>query len=219
MDEPRVKTEYAKFVNKVVKGNVYEYDMKAANINILYHVMQRIPYDKYVELSFADKDTRVTEIGCMQRDNPGLGEEMATQTDRIVQEFLRANEIPEENIIDVVHDAIWLKDISCNITMVEGCTFRIKRRYDLLVIVHMKRQPWSLYIDLENNVIDYRHVPKVYIELLNTNNIMFILLALYYKNDNVTLFQQAQEYMRYLKQYKHDKILMFMQRLMDLLEV
>lgn len=90
------------------KIKVTEYDIKQANINVLY-LAEAIDKKTYNILKNTDKKTRVIKIGKMMRDNKKIYDIYINRLKKYIKTFIKDNDL-ENNIYEIVKDAVWVYD-------------------------------------------------------------------------------------------------------------
>jgi len=116
----------------VLIGNIREYDIEQCNINIL-KLNNIIDITEYTRLKNADKQYRVIAIGKMMKTDRRVYETINKDTNKYVSLFIKSNNIADENIIEINHDAIWTlnADVS-NHQFDELIRFKSKNEFNIL---------------------------------------------------------------------------------------
>lgn len=90
----------------IFSTNIWEYDIKQANINALLS-MNRISVDEYNYLSKLPKQLREIEIGNRIKEDKSLQQDIYEAIDKAKLEFLSQNKIEPYNVIRIANDAIY----------------------------------------------------------------------------------------------------------------
>lgn len=134
------------------KIKITEYDLRKANINILYSG-NLISKEKYEELKNSDKKTRVVTIGIMFRDNKELHKEFTKRLKRYVNTFIQDNRL-QNNVYEIVKDAIWVYG-----------RYPKKRKYNEYIEFIKKREATSvLPIGMRNIVFYYNSLKNEFFQ-------------------------------------------------------
>ncbi|MFW6015180.1 MAG: hypothetical protein ACOCRK_01935 [bacterium] len=180
------------------KIKITEYDLRKANINVLYSG-GLISKEKYIELKNSDKKKRVIEVGLMFRDDKKLHAEFTKRLKRYVDTFIMDNNL-EDNIYEVVKDAVWVYG-----------RYPKKRKYNEYVEFIKKREATSvLPIGLRNIVFYYNSLEDVFFQRglgdisLKEYPILKkikMFMALKESNQYKTLYKRVHEYeLKYLRE-------------------
>ena len=90
----------------IFSTNIWEYDIRQANINALLS-MNRISVDEYNYLSKLPKQLREIEIGNRIREDKSLQQDIYEAIDKAKLEFLSQNKIEPYNVVRIANDAIY----------------------------------------------------------------------------------------------------------------
>ena len=91
-----------------IKNTISEYDIEHANISILLAkgIFDKKEYDKFVKM---DKKTRNVKIGLLIKEKNYIYDVIQNGFKEYVEEFILQNKLdPENNIIEINHDAVWV---------------------------------------------------------------------------------------------------------------
>lgn len=179
------------------KIKITEYDIRKANINVLYSG-GFISKEKYEELKNSDKKTRVVKVGLMFRDNKKLHEAFTKRLKRFVNTFIEDNGL-EDNIYEVVKDAVWVYG-----------RYPTKRKYNEYIEFVKKRVATSvLPLDIQSVVFYYnslegnffqRGLGDVTEEEYPFLNKIKVFMALKESNQYKTLYERLHKYeLKYLR--------------------
>ncbi len=118
------------------KGDIVEYDMISANINILLE-HDYIDFDTYKKLKNGSKRERVIYVGKLQKKNSAVNKCIMEEIPKVVSRFIEINEINEADIIVRVKDAVYVHHRfppDEMILEVDGLDFSDKNRYSSAII-------------------------------------------------------------------------------------
>lgn len=127
---------------KYISGRIVEYDIQAANINILkkYH---KISDDYYQYLSLLPKEDREIDIGKLIRVDRSYFNTIQDGIKESKVLLVEKNNIKPEQIIRVANDAVYINNsIDLKYTEFDGVRFKQKSKY-------------SVYLNLSNIYIFY----------------------------------------------------------------
>ena len=88
-------------------GRIIEYDIKSANINVLYNI-GTIDGDMYQKLNSVPKQDREVAVGKMIAEDKTLYDALMKGILRFRKELVRSNNIQEEEVVRVATDAIYV---------------------------------------------------------------------------------------------------------------
>ena len=109
------------------KLEAYEYDIRKCNISVL-RTLNIIDDDTYKRLYDAPRMERQVFVGKMMRDRDGLSQEYRDFVKRCVLRFKNINNIDNKDIIEVVHDAVWISSELLNTKLSKYIEFVCKRK-------------------------------------------------------------------------------------------
>lgn len=97
---------YTSPVNCLINQNIYEYDIKQANISILLEtgVIDKNMFNYYANLPKLDREI---SIGLLQRDNPDISKVLKNGFVEARKSLITSNSISEFEIINIRKDAIF----------------------------------------------------------------------------------------------------------------
>ena len=97
------------FNDVIVQGDIIEYDITAAGINVMYAegIINKGLYDYWMSLP---KEIRNIKAGIHIGDN-GLQPKKEKALNKYIDMFLEENHVEENDIMEIASDAIWLFNI------------------------------------------------------------------------------------------------------------
>ena len=114
-------------------GKIVEYDIEHANISVLYD-KGLITTDNYLLLKETKKSLRNEIIGKLILDEKNVWEEIQSGIKDAMRKFVRLNKITKAKVIEVVTDAIWLRDCDIKHTRITDCiNFVPKHEFSLMI--------------------------------------------------------------------------------------
>lgn len=126
-------TNWLQPIPYVVDQYITEYDMAKANISVLYQV-GAIDKGLYNKLFNSEKFFREKYIGMMERNNPKISEIKANAIAQYRKRFIEENNIPDNSILSIKNDALFILGPRCNITHFdEVVDFRVSNSYNLFM--------------------------------------------------------------------------------------
>lgn len=123
------RDNYIAKVPYIINQYITEYDMKRANISVLYNkgVISKALYDYLYD---ADRSYREKYIGQMQRYNPLLSEIKSNAIREFRGRFYEANSLSQADILSIKSDAIFVLGRQCQCTKFENIEFRVANIYN-----------------------------------------------------------------------------------------
>lgn len=119
-----------------IKGVVSEYDIKMCNISILRYknIINNDEYDYYANLP---KHKRNILLGLKRKDNEDWSSIIDIGTKEIHDIWISKNNITEDDIIEINHDAIWISGIkSIKVKNINGVEMVNKQSYTSRLVVN-----------------------------------------------------------------------------------
>ena len=112
----------------IVATNIYEYDIKKANISILLHegAIDKAGYDRLYALP---KIQRQIEIGYMIKNNPEIDSILSDGIKEMKRRFFEANSIEDYNVVSIKNDAVFLINDKPVVTVFDNVEFVMKNVY------------------------------------------------------------------------------------------
>ena len=129
--------------------SITEYDLKSGGFNVIRE-FKLLPEDKIKLLETYEKDKRNIVIGKIQAKSSKLSKEMVEGFGKARTKFVELNRIPDENILSIKKDALFL--INCNNIqgkVGEYLEFRMKNKYSSYMRLNNKEFYFSPFEDLE----------------------------------------------------------------------
>lgn len=115
--------------NYIISNHIYEYDIRKANINIMY-TKGYIDKEMYQRLLEAPRETRQVEIGYLLRSKPELNQLYADAIADYKRRLFEANNIQEEEIVSIKNDAVFIRGrLLTNTIFDERVEFRLRNTY------------------------------------------------------------------------------------------
>lgn len=130
-----------KDIKYMISRYIYEYDMSKANISVLYAggIINKDEYNYYYNLP---KSKREVEIGIRRKDR-----EFDKTLSSLIQEyrirFIKENNIPDEKILSIKNDALFIIDKEPSITKFDN------------VVEFVQKNKYTSYYNLNNLEIYY----------------------------------------------------------------
>lgn len=120
------------YANTVVQGNIYEYDITAAGINVMYAegIINKGLYDYWMSLP---KEIRNIKAG-IHTGEKKLAEKKEAAMNKYIDLFIKENNIEEADIMEIATDAIWLfNSKKITYTKFKNVEFRFDRSASILL--------------------------------------------------------------------------------------
>lgn len=145
-------------INKTCKlflKDVYLYDLSSCH----YTIMDELGFDMS-QIEVEDKLMRNTQIGLLMRENPRLTSVLRTSTISIVNEYIRLNDIQEEELILNAYDGI-ITTRRLTVTTTKYLPFDLQKYYEFMLIAFDRQK----YLARSYDKIDIKGVPHRYPEM------------------------------------------------------
>lgn len=141
-------TNYTTDVSYIGSQYIYEYDIRKANINVLYElgILDDEYYDK---LDKMEREDRQVEIGYMLKHNEGLYDKLADGIKSFRKAFFESNGLEDHNIVSIKNDAIFVTGKVC-----KNCKFGEKVEF-------VRKGISTTFIKLPNKVEIYASVDRI----------------------------------------------------------
>lgn len=138
---------------------IREYDIKKANISILYKygVLSR---EKYIELYNSTREKRQIEIGLMERANPEIYEILANGIIKAKKLLFLSNNINESSVLSIKNDAVFIIGEPLKYTEFGGIEFVNKNTYSTFVDLNKIEVYYGLDRVNSSEVIDVKGLGK-----------------------------------------------------------
>ena len=112
----------------VPNSRITEYDIKSGNTSIM-RAFNLCDAKRIAEIESMKKSDRVIAVGNMSKD-PTFAKNLEAGFNTVVKEFIKANELVEDDVIDVYRDAVFVIVKEPKITTIrETCNFVKKNVY------------------------------------------------------------------------------------------
>jgi len=165
---------------KLILSDVYLYDIESCH----YSIMQNLGLDM-TGIERDNKTERNIQIGKMMRKNPKLTSLLRNTTNSIIDEYMRVNEITDDDILIRQYDGVLLHKKLLRITDLKGIPLNI-RKHLIIFISSIDRKKY-IALDSENKT-SIKGVPYKYKEL---NTIYEKICKINFTNKE-TLFRNLQ---------------------------
>lgn len=130
-------------------GRIVEYDIEHANISVLYD-KGLITTENYLLLKETKKSLRNEVIGKLILDNKNVWEEISSGVKEAMRKFVRMNKITKAKVIEVVTDAIWLRDCDVKHTRITDCIMFVPKNECSLMLkldkISIYKKPDSIMV-------------------------------------------------------------------------
>ncbi len=170
----------------ILNSEIVEWDIKSGNTSIMkyYNLLPDKDIDKLANLS---KEKRVIKVGIMQKD-PDFASKLERGFNDAVNLFIELNKIPEDNIISIKRDAIFVKNYSIKYNSLDNIVnFVAKNKYKHFLLIPQ----YEFYI---GKSFDVKGLPDDKIKLHDNGMNRFI-------RDITTIGNNGYSVNKYLKEY------------------
>lgn len=114
-------------------GEIVEYDIEHANIAVLYD-KGLITTDSFMLLRDANKRLRNEMVGKLILDDAKIYDEIQSGVREAMKKFFKLNKITKARVIEVVNDAVWLRDTSIKHTRISDNILFVRKTVCSLMI-------------------------------------------------------------------------------------
>lgn len=95
-------------LNPTINSRIVEYDIKSGNTSVMEYFHLR-PTTLIEELKRLEKKDRVVAIGKMMREDSEFSKQLEDSFNRIVELFIRENQLTSDDIVSIKRDAVFVK--------------------------------------------------------------------------------------------------------------
>lgn len=172
----------------VTQSSIIEWDIKAANVSMMEY------YDLYPKkdidyLKSLDKMKREVSVGMIMKKDKEFAKKLEAAFNTIIPEFIKSNNIPEDNIISIKRDAIFVKNWNINKSSFGNCVLFVpKNEYTMYIKLPM----YEIYIS--NTKVDVKGVNDEKLSLHQKGMLKFF-------QDINSLSYNKYEVNKYLKEF------------------
>lgn len=122
------KRNYLLDIPYVIAHNIYEYDIRKANINVLYSIGE-IDKDYYDKLNSMDRMNRQVEIGYLLKYNTTLYDKLSNGIKHYRKLLFESNNLEDNDILSIKNDAIFVINKRLRCTKFGNVEFILKNEY------------------------------------------------------------------------------------------
>lgn len=116
-----------------ISGNIREYDIKAANINVLLQ-KNVIDKDKYDYLNNLPKQYREIDVGNMMKRDISIYNTISDGIREAKFKLLSENNVNPLSIVRIANDAVYINSsVALNITQFDNIIFVMKKEYNVMI--------------------------------------------------------------------------------------
>lgn len=112
----------------IIAHNIYEYDIRKANINVLFS-LGLIDKDYYDKLDHMSRMERQVEIGFLIKEDPALYDKLSAGIKEYKRKLFEANGVEDTDIVSIKNDAVFIKDKMLDTTEFGNVKFILKNSY------------------------------------------------------------------------------------------
>jgi len=140
---------------------ITEWDIRSAGFSVL-KFRKLLPEDELQKLEALDKHTRTVREGLLQRERPDFAEEIVNTLSQVRQAFVLLNHIPEDAILTIKKDAIFLINQNPTVTTIKDTfEFRKKGVYTSYLQLPGKKE---FYYSARTDELDVKGISKEGVE-------------------------------------------------------
>lgn len=115
---------------------ITEWDIKSAGLSVI-KFKKLLPQNEISKLETMDKKARTIREGLFQKENPVLAEAIVKTLEDVRQGFVYVNGITEPDVLSIKKDAIFLINVTPNITNIKDYfIFRQKKVYSSYILLN-----------------------------------------------------------------------------------
>lgn len=176
-----------------IKNTISEYDIEHANISVLFAkgIFNKKEYEKYVKM---DKKTRNVKIGLLIKEKKFIYDIIQEGFKEYIEEFILQNKLdPENNIVEINHDAVWVTSRIPKKTKFDNIVFRQKQTYTSYYGIKIKGNIFKIYINTMTDDYGVRNFTPNNIEIFNE---ILDILRDYEFEDNEKVYERLHALLR-----------------------
>lgn len=150
---------YDSGLDYIISQYIREYDISKANINILYkyNILNK---DKYEYFLKCPREERQISIGLMIKDNKNINNILKKGICRAREDFIKSNNIKENEILSINNDAIFLINKIPEYTKFDNIEFKNKHTYTSFYKIN-KTKLYYFYDKINNvEILDVKGIDK-----------------------------------------------------------
>lgn len=152
----------------VTRASIIEWDIKSANTSLMRYY-NLYPLKKIEKIESMDKENRVIAVGKLMKNDKEFSKKLGSAFNDIIKEFISSNNIPEEDIISVKRDAVFVRNFDIEKTAFgDSVLFVPKNEYKTF----MKLPLYEFYIN--DYKIDVKGIVNEKLELHKNGMLRFI---------------------------------------------
>lgn len=189
---------------KYMYGNIYEYDIRQANINMLYSY-GKISYETYRMLSESEKEYRERTVGKMEAYYTDFYSTIHNGIIESKRKFIEQNSINNENIIRISNDAMFISapypvkytEFNLNSSINHNIKFICKNHYNFYVKI-FDVVLFMNFSDGDNVKVDIKGLgKKTYLH----ESIVSFLVEIFFINSRASKDIVIRKYMEFYNAY------------------
>lgn len=147
--------------NYLKNVTITEWDIKSAGFSVL-KFRKLLPESQLQELERLDKHTRTVREGLLQKERPDIAEAIVNTLSQVRQAFVLLNHIPEDAILTIKKDAIFLINQTPTVPIIKDTfEFRKKNTYTSCLILPGKKE---FYYSARTDELDVKGISKEVVE-------------------------------------------------------
>ena len=136
----------------VTQSSIVEWDIKAANVSIMEYY-EIYPKEKIERLKSLDKMKREISVGMIMKKDKDFSKKLEAGFNTIIQEFIEVNKVPDDSIISIKRDAIFVKNWNIKKSAFGDCVLFVpKNEYTMYINLPM----YEIYIS--NTKVDVKGI-------------------------------------------------------------
>lgn len=173
-------------------NEVIEWDIKSANTSLMrYYQLQ--PDDVVDKLASMAKSQREIAVGKLMRKDKEFSRTLEESFNKIIDEFMEANNLTWDDIVSVKKDAVFVKNHGIPKHDFGAVHFIPKNQYKHVLLL----PKYEIYIS--NEGIDVKGIPNEKLELHKAGMLEFIRTALDTADDFIAMQKFFKEYVQAYK--------------------
>lgn len=153
--------------SKLVLRDVYLYDIESCH----YTIMKKMNLD-VSQITKENKLERNTQIGKMMRNNPRLTSLLRSSTRTIIDDYLRANNLTDEDLLLRQYDG-FLTTKTLRITDLNGIPFNVRKHFHIFISSIDKKYYVAIDGSMETTIkgvpFRYDEMDKIYEDICRIN--------------------------------------------------